>query len=526
MADVAQKPERLRAAALQVIPARFNLAAALLARRLADDGQRRAVESGDRVWTFAELAELTARVGNALRTLGVSREERVVIVLPDCAEFIAAFLGTMFIGAVAVPCSTFLGPSDYAWFLRDARAHVLITTKELLQRLDVTAAGVATIVVLDLEADDGRLRSWRHLVATASPSCEAADTHKDEPAFWLWTSGSTGEPKAAVHLHQDAPWSCRLVGEEVYGMTAADRVYSAAKLFHAYGLGNGVLFPLWTGATTILNAGRSIPDTVFSIIARTRPTIFFGVPTLYALLLQLPDAERRFDVSSLRFCVSAGEPLPAELYRRWQSRFGSEILDGIGSTELLNMYICSRPGAVKPGSCGTPVPGYAFKIVNEHGDVLGPNQVGDLLVNGPSCALLYWNRRDETRQKMIGDWFVSGDKCSVDDDGYYWFAGRTDDMFKASGEWISPIEVESLLMEHPSVAECAVVARQESVGVVRPKAFVVLAPGAAATNGTVADLQAFVRAHASHYKCPRTIEFITELPKTATGKLQRFKLRM
>lgn len=508
-----------------MIPTRFNLAASLLARRLADDGHRRAVESADRAWTFAQLADLTARVGNGLRSLGISREQRVVIVLPDSVEFVAAFLGTIFIGAVAVPCSTFLGPSDYAWFLRDARSEVLITTRELLERLDVAAANVTTVVVLDLEADDGRLRSWRQLIASASPACEAADTHKDEPAFWLWTSGSTGEPKAAVHLQQDAPWSCQLVAEEVYGMTAADRVYSAAKLFHAYGLGNGLLFPLWTGAATILNAGRSIPDAVYSIITRARPTIFFGVPTLYALLLQVPEAERRFDVSSLRFCVSAGEPLPAELYRRWRSRFGSEILDGIGSTELLNMYICSRQGAVKPGSCGTAVPGYAFKIVNEQSEEVGVNQVGDLLVNGPSCALMYWNRRDETKQKMRGEWFVSGDKCSVDEDGYYWFAGRTDDMFKASGEWISPIEIESLLIGHPAVVECAVVAWQEAVGVVRPKAFVVLAEGAPATNATIADLQAFVRARAAHYKCPRTIEFIPELPKTATGKLQRFKLR-
>jgi benzoate-CoA ligase family protein len=541
MADVAPKPARLRPTALQVtaavsdrlrIPAQFNVAAALLARRLPDDAQRPAVERGDRVLTYADIGELVARAGNSLRTLGVAREERVLIILPDTEEFIAAFLGTMLIGAVAVPCSTFLGPSDYAYFLRDTRAAVLVTTTELLGRMDVALdPNLRAIVVIDQDAFDtadtyeGRLRSWTALVGEASPVCEPADTHRDEPAFWLWTSGSTGEPKAAVHLHQDAPWCCQLVGEAVYGLTAVDRSYSAAKLFHAYGLCNALMFPFWTGGATILNPGRSLPDAVYSLISRARPTIFYSVPTLYAILLQVPEAERRFDLSSLRFCVSAGEPLPAELYRRWLARFGTEILDGIGSTELLNMYICSRPGEVKPGSSGRVIPGYSMKIVNERGEPVGTNQVGDLLVNGPSCAIMYWNRREETKQKMLGDWFVSDDKYSVDEDGYYWFAGRTDDMFKASGEWISPIEIESLLIEHPAVVECAVVAWQETIGVVRPKAFVVVAAGATADNTLVAELQTFVRARASHYKCPRTIDFVEELPKTPTGKLQRFKLR-
>jgi benzoate-CoA ligase family protein len=513
------------------IPLHFNLTTALLARRLPHDAERTAVECGNRVLTYAEVAELIARAGNSLRTLGVIREERVLVILPDTEEFIAAFLGTILIGAVAVPCSTFLAPSDYAYFLRDTRAAVLVTTTELLERMDVSLdTNLRAIVVIDRDkvdsrAYEGRLRSWKRLIQEAAPVGEPADTHRDEPAFWLWTSGSTGEPKAAVHLHQDAPWCCELVGEGVYGMTAADRSYSAAKLFHAYGLCNALIFPFWTGGSTILNPGRSLPDAVYSLIAGSRPTIFYGVPTLYAGLLQVPDAERRFDLSSLRFSVSAGEPLPAELYRRWLARFGSEILDGIGSTELLNMYICSRPGEVRPGSSGRVIPGYAMRIVNERGEPVGTNQVGDLLVNGPSCAIMYWNRRDETKQKMLGDWFVSGDKYSVDEDGYYWFAGRTDDMFKASGEWISPIEIESLMIEHPSVVECAVVAWQESIGVVRPKAFVVLAAGAAGDSTLVGDLQTFVRARAAHYKCPRAIEFVEELPKTATGKLQRFKLR-
>jgi benzoate-CoA ligase family protein len=508
------------------IPSRYNFAAALLERRLSSGGGHQpAVQFEDRVWTYSEMADLVARVGNGLRDLGVSREQRVLIVLPDSPEFIAVFLGAMAIGAVAVPSSTFLGPSDYRYFFRETRAPLLVTTSELLERMEIGGSDLETVLLIDRASDEGRVRSWSRWISSASASFEPVDTHKDEPALWLWTSGSTGEPKAVVHLHQDAPWCGRYVAEGVLGMTGADRVYSAAKLFHAYGLGNALLFPFWVGATTILHAGRSTPDAVYSVIHRTRPTMFFGVPTLYALLLQVADAEQRFDLSSLRFCVSAGEPLPSELYRRWHARFGTEILDGIGSTELLNMYICSRPGLVRPGSSGFVIPGYTVRIVNEQGEAVGTNQIGDLLVSGPSCAIMYWNRRDQTKQKMRGEWFVSGDKYSVDEDGYYWYAGRSDDMFKASGEWISPTEIESLLMEHEAVVECAVVAWQESSGILKPKAFVVLVPGATGGPVLVAELQDFVRARAAHYKCPRAIEFLAELPKTATGKVQRFKLR-
>jgi benzoate-CoA ligase family protein len=507
------------------IPTRYNLASALLDRRLGAGAGHPAIEFEDRTWSCAELADLVGRAGSGFRSLGVLREQRILIVLPDSPEFIASFLGAMLIGAVAVPSSTFLGPSDYKYFLRQARPPLLVTTSELLERMELGDADVPQVLLVDAPSDDGRVRSWRQWIGSASPELSPADTNKDEPAFWLWTSGSTGEPKAVVHLHQDAPWCCRGVAEDVLGMTAADRVYSGAKLFHAYGLGNALFFPLWTGATTILNESRSTPDAVYSVITRTRPTIFFGVPTLFALLLRVPDAERRFDLSSLRFCVSAGEPLPAELYRRWLARFGTEILDGIGSTELLNMYICSRQGRVKPGSSGVVVPGYDVKIVDDAGEVVGVNETGDLLVRGPSCAVMYWNRRDQTKQKMRGEWFVSGDKYSVDEDGYYWYAGRSDDMFKASGEWISPTEIESLLAEHPVVVESAVVAWQESSGVLKPKAYVVLAADVAGTDELIVELQTFVRDRAAHYKCPRAIEFIDELPKTATGKVQRFKLR-
>jgi benzoate-CoA ligase len=508
------------------IPAQFNLAAALIERRLARGDTAPAVVAGDRVLTSREIVDLIHRAGNAFRALGVARDERILIVLPDSPEFIASFFGAILVGAVAVPSSTFLSTADYTSFARTTRASLLVTTTDLLERIDLSAAPhITRVVLIDGHEDGGMVRAWDRWVPGASRHCEAADTHKDEPAFWLWTSGSTGEPKAAVHLQQDAPWCCSLYAEGVLGMTAADRAYSAGKLFHAYGLGNALLFPFWTGAVSILNAGRSLPETVFSIIDRARPTIFFGVPTLYSLLLKVHDAAERFDLRALRFCVSAGEPLPADLYQQWRARFGTEILDGIGSTELLNMYICSRPGLVKPGSSGLIVPGYEVRIVDDHGAPVAHNVVGDLLVKGPSAAIMYWNRRDQTQQRMRGEWFATGDKYRVDEDGYYWYCGRADDMLKVSGEWLSPTEIESLLCEHPAVLESAVVAWREASGVMRPKAFVVLADGRTPSNDLAAELQAFVRDRAAHYKCPRAIEFLTELPRTATGKLQRFRLR-
>jgi len=512
-----------------IIPPQFNLTAALVEERLArGDGARIAIETPSRTWTYAEIHDLMNRAGHALLALGVTREQRVLICLPDSAEFVASLLGAIRIGAIGVPCSTYLANADYAYFLREARAAVLITTRELLARMSAAVAearDLRTVVIVGQAPEDPRVREWRAVVEDAPSVLAAAETHRDEAAFWLWTSGSTGEPKAAVHLHQDAPWCCHLFGSSALGIARGDRVFSAAKLFHAYGLGNSLFFPLWTGATSILMAERAVPDLVFTVIHERKPTMFFGVPTLYASMLQIADAETRFDLSSLRFCVSAGEPLPAEIYLRWRARFNREILDGIGSTELLNMYICSRPGRVKPGSSGELVPGYAVRIVNERGEDVGANQTGDLLVKGPSTAVLYWNRRDQTKQKMQGEWFVSGDKYRVDEDGYYWYAGRADDMFKVSGEWVSPIEVEATLVTHDSVVECAVVPFAEASGVLKPKAYVVLRAGVDGTSSLAEELQTVVRSRLAAYKCPREIAFLSELPKTATGKVQRFKLR-
>jgi len=509
------------------IPSRFNLTTALIDAQVErGHGSRPAIECGDRVWTYSEIAELTNRAGSGLRALGVGREDRVLIVLPDSPEFVAAFLGAIKIGAIAVPCSTFLKAADYRYFLQTARARIVITNEELLARMGSGLEDLTpSVVVVDSAEDRGRVLAWRSWIDLASPDLVPADTHKDEMAFWLWTSGSTGEPKAAVHLHQDAPWCCHLYGRGVLEIGAADRTFSAAKLFHAYGLGNALFFPFWAGATTILLPVRATPQAVYMTIHRTRPTIFFGVPTLFATMLDVADAETRFDLSSLRFSISAGEPLPADLYLAWRARFGTEILDGLGSTEVLQMYVASRPGRVKPGSSGYPVPGYDVRVVSESGESVGPNEVGDLIVKGPSTALMYWNRREQTKQKMRGEWFVSGDKYTVDDDGCYWYAGRSDDMFKVAGEWVSPMEIERILSQHSAVLECAVVPLTDASGVLKPKACVVLKDGRGGDAGLVVELQAFVRERAAHYKCPRIIEFLSELPRTATGKVQRFRLR-
>jgi benzoate-CoA ligase family protein len=512
---------------------RYNLVSALLDEPLSHHrpASRPAIECAGRTLTYGELSDLVNRAGRALLALGVAREERVAIVLPDSPEFVAAFLGTIKIGAVAVPCSTFLGAAEYRYFLSESRARVLITTSALLPRMapelwaNTRGIAVTTVLVTDRADDDGVVQRWTARVADASADLTAADTHKDEPAFWLWTSGSTGEPKAAVHLHQDPRWCFDGYGDGVLGITAADRTFSAAKLFHAYGLGNALFFPFWSGATTILMPGRATPDVAFATIHATRPTIFFGVPTLFASMLAVAGAEQQYDLGSLRCAVSAGEPLPAELFLQWRERFGTEILDGLGSTELLHMYLSARSGRVKPGSCGWAVDGYDVKVVNDQGQEVAIGEVGDLIVRGPSTAIMYWNRREQTKQKMRGEWFLSGDKYSIDADGYFWYAGRSDDMFKVAGEWVSPVEIERVITMHAAVAECAVVPCAESSGVLKPKAFVVVKDGRVGTPDLAIEIQTFVREHAAHYKCPRTIEFMEELPRTATGKIQRYKLR-
>lgn len=511
------------------LPPRYNLATALLGRRLAaGDGGRVALIDAARTWTYDEVAALTGQVGHALAALGVRREDRVLIALPDSAEFVATFLAAIAVGAVAVPCNTFLGPTEYAYFLAESRAPVVVTTAAMADALATAldaAPWLEAVLVVDAADDDGRTRAWRRWVGGAPTALAVADTHRDAVAFWLWTSGSTGVPKAALHLHQDWPWCCEGFGIGVLTLGPADRLFSAAKLFHAYGLGNALAFPFWVGAPVVLLPGRATADAVYALFAAHAPTVFFGVPTLYAALLQRAAADASLGPGALRLAVSAGEPLPPELYRRWRERFGVELLDAPGSTEVLHCYLSPRPGRVTPGSVGEPVPGYAMRIVDEHGHDVPEGVEGELWVHGRSTAVGYWQRRDQTVAKMHGPWFASGDRYRRDGDGRYWHIGRADDMFKVAGEWCSATEVEAALAAHDAVIECAVVPHPDADGVLKPRAVVVLATGVEATAALADALRAFVRARLAHYKCPRTIDFVVELPKTATGKIQRFKLR-
>ncbi len=511
------------------IPQRFNIGAELIERNLrAGRGSRPAVWSGGKTFTYDDIAALVDRIAGAFLRAGVIREQRVLFVMPDSPELLAGYLAAMKVGAVAVPCNPLLRPADYAYFLEESRAPLLVTSTACLDKVEPALAGqtqLARVLVAGLAVDRGTLVGFEKFVAAgAQRKVDAASTVRDEAAFWLWTSGSTGRPKAAVHAHQDWPWCCELYGRGVLKLTAEDRCFSASKLFHAYGLGNGLAFPLWVGGSTVLEPARPTPDAMYRGIGEAKPTVFFGVPTLYAAMLQVQDVEKRFNLSTLRICVSAGEPLPGELFTRWKQRFGTEILDGIGSTEVLHIYVSPRAGSAKPGSTGLPVDGYEVKIIDEHGAPVPRGATGDLIVRGPSTALYYWNRREQTRGKMRGEWFFSGDKFRQSEDGEFHYVGRSDDMFKAGGEWVSPVDLESALIAHASVLECAVVPMNDG-GLLRPRAHVVLVQGKTGSPELADELRQHVRSRCPGYMVPREIIFVAELPKTATGKIQRYLLR-
>lgn len=466
------------------------------------------------------------RVGNALRGLGVGQGDRVLLALLDGPEFVASFLGAIKIGAVPVPVNTVMRASDYRYFLDDSGAPVAIVSEPLLPEVGKGAAGAAhlrkIVVVGEPRGDQLRYADW---TGAASTQLEAIDTSSEDTAFWLYSSGSTGFPKGAVHRQRDMLVCSDTYALQVLGIRETDRCFSAAKLFFAYGLGNAMYFPLRVGAQSVLYAGRPTPEAAFQVIHDTKPTLFFGVPTLYAAMLQVKDAADRFDTSSLRLCVSAGESLPADLFRRWKERFGVEILDGIGTTEILHIFVSNREGSVKPGSTGVPVPGYEAVLVDDAEQPVKPGEVGNLRVRGDSIMAYYWNQPEKTKATLRGAWIVTGDKYTRDEDGYFWYCGRADDMLKVGGIWVSPVEIENTLVAHPAVLEAAVIGKPDGDGLVKPKAFVVPRDPSAASDGLVPELQAFVKERIAPYKYPRWIEFVPDLPKTATGKLQRFRLR-
>ena len=491
-------------------------------------GAKTAILCQDRAVTYNDLHDGVNRVGNALKTMGVRMEERVAILLPDSPEWVFAFFGAMKIGAVAIPLNTNLKPNDYEYVLNDSRARVLFVHSSLLAHIEEIRARLdflEHVVVVGASEADGDMLSLARLMSDASPSLEPAPTSKDDAAFWLYSSGTTGPPKGAIHLHHDMLVEADLYARGVLGLTESDVSFSVAKLFFAYGLGNGLYFPLRAGGTTILLPDRPTPEKVFEVIDRYQPTVFYSVPTSYVALLHNAEKTGRTSLGSVRLCVSAGEPLPKHTFEKWQERFGIEILDGIGSTEILHIYISNRPGQAVPGSTGQIVPGYEAKIVDEQGDPLPPGQVGTLLIKGDSIAAGYWNNHEQTKDTFRGHWINTHDKFLVDEDGYFWYAGRTDDMFKVSGQAVWPADVEGVLMRHEAVLESGVVGTRGPDGLIKPVAFVVLKDDREPSPTLERELQDFVKSTTSPHKYPRAIVFVASLPKTATGKIKRYQLR-
>jgi len=475
--------------------------------------------------SYGELQRETCRAANMLRRLGVRREERVAMIMLDTVDFPVVFLGAIRAGTVPVPLNTLLTSEQYAYVLADCRARVLFISEALLP------------VVKDML---GRLPDLEHVVVCGkdaqvykklsdelkgeSDSFATVSTHADEPAFWLYSSGSTGMPKGVRHLHSSLAATADTYAKQVLGIREDDVCLSAAKLFFAYGLGNALTFPMAVGATTILNADRPTPARMFELLNKYNPTIFYGVPTLFAAMLNDETMKQERCGSRLRICTSAGEALPESVGNSWKARFGADILDGVGSTELLHIFLSNAPGDIKYGCSGRPVPGYQVRLVNENGADVPDGEVGEMLVHAPSAGEGYWNQRAKSRSTFEGYWTRTGDKYVRDAEGRYTFCGRSDDMFKVSGIWVSPFEVESALITHPSVLEAAVVPEADPEGLLKPKAFVVLRPDAK-SDGLDEALKEYVKQKIGVWKYPRWIEAVDSLPKTATGKIQRFKLR-
>jgi benzoate-CoA ligase family protein len=510
------------------IPDQFNAAAYFVDRHMREGRSgKTAIECGDLRVTYGQLFSRVNQFGNGLKALGVRMEERVLLLLLDTPEFAVSFFGAIKIGAVPVPVNTLLKPTDYKYLLNNSRARVVVVTDSLLPLIQsITRQDLIyleTIVVVG-EAPSSTV-SFDGLIGNSSSELAPAPTRKDDAAFWLYSSGSTGPPKGCVHLQHDMVVSTERYAKTILKITANDRFFSVAKLFFAYGLGNGLYFPLSVGATSILLPGPPRPQTIFETIERHRPTLFFSVPSNYVKLLAHQHAEKNFDLSPVRHAISAGEALPASVFHRFKERFGVEILDAIGSTEALHMMISNSPGAVRPGSSGKVLPGFEAKIVDDNDQPVTQGEIGNLLVKADSTCAYYWNEHAKTKATIAGHWLRTGDKYHQDSDGYFWYEGRSDDMLKVSGVWVSPIEIEHVLSEHPAVLEVAVVFRRDADELSKPVACVVLRDGANRSPELARELQEFVLERLPIFKRPHWVEFLPELPKTATGKVQRFKLR-
>src|SRR6266478_6085539 len=519
-------------------PERFNMADYFLYHNLEEGREDKVcLYFKDQTYTYGEAARMSNRAGNALQSAGVEMEDRVLIVLPDCPEFVWTWFGAARIGAVITMVNPLLPADDYRYYLEYTRARAAVVHESFLKPFAEAAqdAGyLRSVLVVSASAVDEEIInpdessvkffSFSEIVSSQPGSCRAADTHRDDIAIWLFTSGSTGHPKGAVHLQHDLPYNTEVFAKRTMGVNENDLTVSVPKLFFGYATGTNLLFPFSVGGATALFAERSTPEKMFEVIDRYRPTVLTTVPTMINAMLNAEDAGAR-DISSIRFCYSAGEALPVELYHRWKETFGAEICDGIGSAEMFHIYITNRPDDVKPGSLGRIVEGYEAKIVDGDENEVAIGEMGTLKIKGDSAALCYWNAHEKSKETFAGDWCTSGDQVHVDGDGYFWYHGRTDAMLKVSGVFVAPAEIENCLLQHEAVLECAVVGHDSGDGLVKPKAFVVLREGFRPDEQLADKIKEFVKARIALYKYPRWVEFIASLPKNDRGKIDRKKLK-
>lgn len=509
------------------LPEEFNFAVALLDRHLAAGrGAQMALRGPAGSYTYEQLYRFTNQTGHALRSLGLEPEQRVLLLLRDSPEFIAAYLGAMKIGAVPVALNTFAHAADYEFYLKNSRARLLVGEAEFLAPLEPLLRRTASLrAVLSVRGEGiAGAHRWEQVVAAQPTELDPAPTHKDQPAYWVYTSGSTGESKAAVHLHRNTLFAIEPFLRHVLRMTPEDISFSVARLFFSYGLANSFFMPLWAGAGVVLLPDRPEPDQVLATVEQYRPTLLYSVPTAYGRMLR-----EEFDpkkLASLRLCVSAGEALPAPIYHQWKERTGLEIIDGVGSTEFGYIFVSNRPGQVIPGTSGTVFPEHKFRLVGPEGQDAKPGEMGELWVASPSIAAYYFRNHAASKKTFLGEWLRTNDQYECDENGILTYQGRSDDLFKSGGIWVSPIQVESTLLAHPAVAEASVVAERDEQGLEKPVAYVVLKAGFEANDGMAQQLRSFTRERLAVYKCPKAFHFVSELPKTATGKIQRFKLRL